>query len=41
MTLVKFRKKPRENLITSDLLNLDAGNLYNDKLWLKKWTNQL
>ena len=36
MTLVKFRKRPWENLFTSDLLDFDAGNLLNDKLWLKK-----
>lgn len=41
MTLVKFRKRPWENLFTSDLLDFDAGNLLNDKLWLKKWINQL
>jgi len=40
MTLVKFRKRPREDF-TSDLLDFDVGNLYNDKLCLKKWTNQL
>ena len=36
MTLVKFRKRPWENLFTSDLLDFDAGNLLNDKLWQKK-----
>ncbi len=36
MTLVKFRKRPWENLSTSDLLDFDVGNLLNDKLWLKK-----
>jgi HSP20 family protein len=36
MTLVKFRKRPWENLFASDLLDFDAGNLLNDKLWLKK-----
>ncbi len=36
MTLVKFRKRPWENLFTSDLLDFDASNLLNDKLWLKK-----
>ncbi|WP_372767599.1 Hsp20/alpha crystallin family protein [Lutibacter sp.] len=36
MTLVKFRKRPWENLFTSDLLDFDAGNLLNDKSWLKK-----
>lgn len=36
MTLVKFRQRPWENLFTSDLLDFDAGNLLNDKLWLKK-----
>jgi HSP20 family protein len=36
MTLIKFRKRPWENLFTSDLLDFDAGNLLNDKLWLKK-----
>jgi HSP20 family protein len=36
MTLVKFRKRPWENLFNTDLLDFDAGNLLNDKLWLKK-----
>lgn len=36
MTLVKFRQRPWENLFTSDLLDFDAGNLLNDKLWLKR-----
>jgi len=36
MTLVKFRQRPWENLFTSDLLDFDAGNLFNDKLWLKR-----
>ncbi|MGV8945614.1 MAG: Hsp20/alpha crystallin family protein [Lutibacter sp.] len=36
MTVVKFRKRPWENLFNSDLLNFDAENLLNDRLWLKK-----
>lgn len=36
MTLVKFRQRPWENLFTSDLLDFEAGNLLNDKLWFKK-----
>ncbi|MFA5297681.1 MAG: Hsp20/alpha crystallin family protein [Lutibacter sp.] len=36
MTLVKFRKRPWENLFNSDLLDFDADNLFNDRLWLKK-----
>lgn len=36
MTLVKFRKRPWENLLTTDFLDLDTSNLFNDKLWSKK-----
>lgn len=36
MSLVKFRKRPWENLFTSDLLDFDTNNLFNDRLWLKK-----
>ncbi|NEW80499.1 MAG: Hsp20/alpha crystallin family protein [Gelidibacter sp.] len=36
MILVKFRKSPLGNLLTSDLLDFDVGNLFNDKLWQKK-----
>ena len=36
MSLVKFRRRPWENLFTSDLLDFDADNLFNDRLWLKK-----
>lgn len=34
MTLVKFRKRPWENLLSTDFLNPDS--LFNDRLWLKK-----
>ena len=36
MTLVKFRKRPWENLFTTDLLDFDTQNLFNDKLWMKR-----
>lgn len=36
MSLVKFRKRPFESLLLPDLLDFNADNLFNDRLWLKK-----
>ena len=36
MSLVKFRKSPWDNLITSDLLDFNPNSLFNDRVWLKR-----
>ncbi|WP_372745546.1 Hsp20/alpha crystallin family protein [Lutibacter sp.] len=36
MSLVKFRKSPLENLFTSDFLEFNTNNLFNDRFWLKR-----
>jgi len=36
MTLVKFRKRPWENLINTNLLDFGTDDLFNDKLWLRR-----
>jgi len=36
MSLVQFRKRPWENLLSSDLLDFNPSHLFNDNLWLKR-----
>jgi HSP20 family protein len=36
MSLVKFRRRPWDNLISSDLLDFNPNNLFNDRMWLKR-----
>ncbi|SNR59227.1 Hsp20/alpha crystallin family protein [Lutibacter flavus] len=36
MSLVKFRRRPWENLLSTDLLDLTPNSLFNDRMWLKR-----
>ena len=36
MSLVKFRKSPWENLLSTDLLDFNPNSLFNDRMWLKR-----
>lgn len=36
MSLVKFRRRPWENLLDSNLLDFTPNSLFNDRMWLKR-----
>ena len=35
MSLVTFRRSPLENFLTTNFLDFNPNNLFNDRLWLK------
>tara|TARA_R110001583_G_C5537551_1_gene399136 strand:+ start:468 stop:908 length:441 start_codon:yes stop_codon:yes gene_type:complete len=35
MSLVKFRRRPWENLLDSNLMDFTPNSLFNDRMWLK------
>ncbi|REE82776.1 HSP20 family protein [Lutibacter oceani] len=36
MSLVKFRKSPWENLLSTDLLDFNPNSLFNERMWLRR-----